>query len=230
MSLFITGTLVNVGAVLLGGTLGLLLKGKIPKQFADNIARAIGLCVCIIGIDYAIKGDFMLLVVSLALGTLTGELLRIENGLNNLGLWMQKTLSSREKDSSFAEGFVAATMLFCVGTMAIIGSMESGLGTSRDIIYTKSILDGVSSMVLASSLGFGVLFSTVVILVYQGSIEFFAGYLQGVMTEALVVQISAAGGVLILGIGFNMVLGAKIWVANLLPSLLFAAGYYWVFF
>jgi uncharacterized membrane protein YqgA involved in biofilm formation len=229
MSLSITGTLINAAAVLLGGTLGLLLKGRIPAAFAENLTRVIGLCVCIIGISGAIKGDMMLLVVSLALGTFTGELLHIEDGLNRLGQWMQKTLSRNDENSNFAEGFVAATLLFCVGAMAVIGAVNSGLKGDRSIIFTKSILDGVSSMVLASSFGLGVLFSAAVILVYQGSIEFFAGYLQNILTDALITQISAAGSVMILGIGLNMVLNAKIKAANLLPGLLFAAGYYYLF-
>jgi len=229
MSISIIGTLVNVAAVLLGGSIGLLLKGRIPGKFAENIARAVGLCVCIIGTTGAIKGDLMLLVVSLALGAFTGELLRIEDGLNQLGLWMQKMVSRKGDNSTFAEGFVAATLLFCVGAMAIIGSIESGLGLDRSIIYTKSILDGTSAMVLASSLGLGVLFSAVVILIYQGSIEIFAGQVQNILSDAFVTQISAVGGVMILGIGFNMVLNAKIKVANLLPGLLFAAGYYCLF-
>ena len=225
----IIGTLINAGAVLLGGGIGLLLKGKIPKTLAENIARSIGLCVCIIGIAGAVKGDFMLLAVSLALGTLTGELLHIEEGLNKLGLWMQKTLSRKEENSTFAEGFVAATLLFCVGAMAIIGSIESGLGGDRSTIFTKSILDGMTSMVLASTLGLGVLFSAGAILLYQGSIEMFAGSLQYVLTDALIIQISAAGGVMIFAIGLNMVLNAKLKVANMLPGLLVAAGYYYLF-
>lgn len=229
MSISITGTLINAAAVLLGGSIGLLLKGKIPEKFAENIARAIGLCVCIIGIASAIKGDLMLLVVSLALGTLTGELLHVEEGLNNLGLWMQNTWSRKETNSTFAEGFVASTLLFCVGAMAVVGSIESGLGNGRDLIFAKSVLDGVSAMVLASTLGLGVLFSAGVILLYQGSIEVFAGSLQDVLTDALIVQISAAGGVMIFGIGLNMALNAKMRVANLLPGLLFAAAYYGLF-
>jgi len=229
MSIYIIGTLINAAAVLLGGGIGLLLKGRIPGRFAENIARAIGLCVCIIGISGAIKGEMMLLVVSLALGAFVGELLHIEEGLNKLGLWLQTTLSRKEEQSTFAEGFVAATLLFCVGAMAIIGPMESGLGHDRSIIYTKSILDGVSAMVLASSLGFGVLLSAAVILLYQGSIELFAGQVQSILSDALVTQISAVGGVMILGIGLNMALNAKLKVANLLPGLLFAAGYYSLF-
>ena len=229
MSVCIIGTLINVAAVLSGGTIGLLLHGKIPAKLAENIARAIGLCVCIIGITSAIKGDLMLLVVSLALGAFAGELVRIEDGLNKFGLWIQAMLSREEENSTFAEGFVVATLLFCVGAMAVIGSIESGLGNDRSIIFTKSILDGVTAMVLASSLGLGVLFSAGVILLYQGSIEFFAGYLQNLLADALITQISAVGGVMVLGIGFNMALNAKIKAANLLPGLLFAAGYYYLF-
>lgn len=229
MEISITGTLINVVAVLFGGGVGLLLKGRIPEIISENITRAIGLCVCVIGVSGAIKGDPMLLVVSLALGSLTGELLRIEDGLNRLGTLLQKKLVREGGDSAFAEGFVAATLLFCVGAMAVVGSIESGLNNDRSVIMTKSILDGVSAMVLASSFGYGVLFSAAAILVYQGGIEFFAGYLQAVLTEALVTQISATGSVMILGIGFNMVLGAKLKVANLLPGLLFAAGYYYAF-
>ena len=229
MSIPIIGTLINAAAVAAGGTIGLLLKGKIPEKLAENIARAIGLGVCIIGITSAIKGDLMLLVVSLALGTLIGELLNIEDGLNTLGQWLQKSVSRKEENSTFAEGFVAATLLFCVGAMAVVGSIESGLGNERSIIYAKSILDGVCAMVLASSLGLGVLFSAAVILLYQGSIELFAGFMQNILTEALIVQISAAGGVMIFAIGLNVVLNAKIKAANLLPGLLFAAGYYHLF-
>ena len=229
MSFYIIGTLINAASVLLGGMIGLLFKGKIPAAFSESITRAIGLCVCIIGINGAIKGDLMLLVVSLALGALIGELLRIEQGLNKLGSWLQNAFSRKDEHSTFAEGFVAATLLFCVGAMAIIGSIESGLGNDRSIILTKSILDGICAMVLASSLGLGVLFSAGVILIYQGSIEFFAGSLQGVLSEALIIQISAAGSVMILAIGFNMALNARIKVANLLPGLVVATGYFYCF-
>ena len=227
--MIIIATLINAAAVLLGGTIGLLFRGRIPEKFSENIIRAIGLCSCIIGIKGAIQGDLMLLVVSLALGAFVGELLHIEDGLNNFGQWLQNKLSRKEKTSRFAEGFVTATLLFCVGAMSIVGSIESGLRGDRTLIMTKSILDGTSSMIFASSYGVGVLFSAAVILVYQGSIEHFAGYLQTVLTDALVMQISAAGSVMILGIGLNMTLNAKIKVANLLPGLVFAAIYYCLF-
>ena len=229
MSISIIGSLVNAIAILLGGGIGLLFKGRISKNITDSIIRVIGLCACIIGVEGAIKGDPLLLVVSLALGAFIGELFYIEDGLNKLGQWLQKIMSRKEEDSVFSEGFVTATLLFCVGAMAIIGSLESGLGSGRSVIFTKSIMDGISAMVLASTLGFGVLFSAVPILIYQGSIEFFAGYLQSVVTKSLITQVTAVGYVMVLGIGFNMALNAKIKIANLLPGLLIAVGYYYLF-
>jgi len=222
----IVGALINAAAIILGGAIGLLFKGKIPKNISGSITRVLGLCVCIIGISSAVNGDLMLLVVSLLLGAIAGELIDIDKRMNNLGLYLQNKLSSKDAESTFAEGFVTTSLLFCVGAMAVVGSIESGLANDYSTIVTKSILDSVASMVFASYLGFGVLFSALPVLVYQGSIEFFAGYLQDVLTGSMVSQISAAGGVMIMALGFNMTLGAKIKVANLLPGLLFAAGYY----
>ena len=219
----------NAAAVLAGGGIGLLFRGKIPAKLSEGITRALGLCVCVIGVSGAMKGDFMLLVASLALGALTGELLNIDGGLNRLGRWLQGRLSLKDKNSTFAEGFVTSTLLFCVGAMTIVGSIDSGLRNDYSVIFTKSILDGFSAMVFASMLGYGVLFSTVIILLYQGSLEIFAGFMQNILTTELVTQISAAGSIMILGIGLNMVLDAKIRVANLLPGLLCAAAYYCLF-
>jgi len=246
--------------------------------------RALGLVVCVIGIAGAIKGDPMLLVVSLALGCIAGEMLGIEKGLNRLGESLQRKFGSGSKNrkraddlpqaksavtaentqagsvsptqdtraasispaqshtsgepstqtevpssSRFAEGFITATLLFCVGAMTVVGSIESGLTGDRSVIMTKSILDCISAMIFASAFGFGVLFSAGVILLYQGGIEFFASHLQGVLTEALITQVSAVGSVMILALGLNMILDAKIRAANLLPGFLFAAGYYYLF-
>ena len=213
----------------MGGGVGLLFKGRISEKISNTVTRAIGLCVCVIGISGALSGDMMLLVASLVLGALAGELLNIDGGLNALGLALQKKLSRGGKDSSFAEGFVTASLLFCVGAMAVVGSIESGLANDQSVIITKSILDCTAAMVFASSLGFGVLFSAVPVFIYQGAIEFFAGFLQSALTGALVAQISAAGSVMILALGLNMTANAKIKVANLLPGLLFAAAYYYIF-
>ena len=223
----ITAAAINATAILVGGAVGLLLKGRITDSFSQSIIRILGLCICIIGIRSAVTGDITLMVVSLVMGVIAGEALRIDDGLNRLGLWAQKRFSS-DKNSSFAEGFVTATLLFSVGAMAIVGSIESGLRGDQSIIFTKSILDGVSSLIFASSLGVGVLFSAFVVLIYQGTLEIFAGYLQNVLTSYLITQISAVGGVLIFAIGLNLALGTKFKVANLLPCFVFTAIYYYI--
>jgi hypothetical protein len=225
----ITGAIVNAVAILIGGGLGLLLKGRLNEKFSQSILRAIGLCVCIIGITGALDGDIMLMVVSLALGVFVGEFLRIDDKLNVFGLFVQKKLGKGGDDSSFAQGFVTATLLFCVGAMAIVGSIDSGLRDDQSIVFTKSLLDGVASVALASTFGVGVLFSAFMVLLYQGIIELFAGGLKDLLTIELITQVSAVGGVMILGIGANMALGAKIKIANLLPGFVFAVGYYFLF-
>jgi len=225
----INGALINAAAIIVGGTVGLLFKGKIPKHISASITRVLGLCVCIIGVSGAIGGDMMLLVVSLLLGAITGEIIDIDKRMNNLGQYLQKKLSPKDAESKFAEGFVTTSLLFCVGAMAVVGSIESGLAGDYSTIVTKSILDSVASMVFASYLGFGVLFSAIPVLLYQGSIEFFAGNLADVLTPSLIAQISATGGVMIFALGFNMTMDAKIKVANLLPGFIFAVGYYNLF-
>jgi len=225
----VIGAVINALAILAGGGLGLLLKGRINKKITQSIMRAIGLCVCIIGISGALGGDIMLMVTSLALGVFAGELLHIDGRLNKFGLWMQNKFGKNGEDSSFAQGFVSATLLFCVGAMAIVGSLDSGLRNDQSIVIAKSLIDAVAAIALASSFGVGVLFSAVAVFLYQGSIEFFAGGLQDVFSTGLITQITAVGGVMILGIGANMSLDAKIKVANLLPGFLFAVGYYYIF-
>lgn len=223
-----TGAIINAIAILVGGGIGLLLKGRVNEKIARSVIRAIGLCVCIIGISGALGGDIMLMVTSIALGVLAGEILKIDARLNALGAFLQKKFSKGE--STFAEGFVSSTLLFCVGAMAIVGSLDSGLSDDQTIITTKSLIDGVVAIALASTFGFGVLFSAVAVFLYQGSIEFFAGRLQGVFSEELILQLTAVGGLMILGIGANMVLEAKLKVANMLPGFLFAVGYYFILF
>jgi len=166
------------------------------------------------------------MVVAMLLGALSGELINIDARLNALGLFLQGKVNPTDNKSRFSEGFVTATLLFCVGAMAVVGSIESGLRSDYSIIITKSIIDGVAAMVFASYLGLGVLFSALPVFMYQGIIEFFAGFLQDVLTVSLIDQVSAVGGLMILALGLNMTANAKIKVANLLPGLIFAVGYY----
>jgi len=229
VKVIIFGALINASAILLGGGVGLVFKGRLSEKISESITRAIGLCICIIGISGALEGDIMLLVVALMLGALTGELIDIDKKLNNLGQYLQNKLSRKDSPSKFAEGFVTTTLLFCVGAMAVVGSIEGGLRNDYSIIVTKSIIDGVAAMVFASYLGFGVLFSAFAVLIYQGTIEFFAGFLQNILVDSLVIQISAAGGIMILALGVNMTVGTKMKVANFLPGLIFAAVYYVIF-
>ena len=229
MNTIITAALINAAFIIIGGLIGLVFKGRISSKISESITRAIGLCVCIIGISSALHGDIMLLVVSLMLGVLTGELIDIDARLNRLGNYLQNKLAPKDSQSRFAEGFVTSTLLFCVGAMAVVGSIESGLTGDHSIIVTKSIIDGTAAMVFASYMGFGVLFSAFSVLIYQGTIEFFAGFLQNVLTTGLIAQVSATGGIMIFALGLNMSLNAKIKVANLLPGLIFAVMYYLLF-
>jgi uncharacterized membrane protein YqgA involved in biofilm formation len=222
------GTLVNVAAVLAGGGAGLLLKGRLSSRVTENLLRVMGLCVCVIGLSSAGGGDTLLLVVSLASGAVIGETVDIDGGLNRFGLRIQEKMSGGES-SRIAEGFVTASLLFCVGAMSIVGSIDSGLRGDHSVIFTKSVIDGVTAMVFASALGAGVLLSGLSILIYQGAIVLCASGLQGVLSDGLITQISAVGGVMILALGLNMALEAKIKAANLLPAFLTAAGYYFLF-
>jgi len=229
------GTVVNTLAVIVGSLLGLLLKGKFSEKTAQAMTKAIGLCVCIMGISGAMENipgakETILMVISLALGALVGECLKLDNGLARLGQALQNRVG-KQGGSNIAEGFVASTLLFCVGAMSIVGAIEGGLRDNHGILYTKAILDGISSIVLASTLGIGVLISSLAVLAYQGAIVLFSSVLQTVLVDELVALISAVGSVMILGLGLNMALNANIKVANLLPSLLIAvAGYYLFWF
>ncbi|MCL1842752.1 MAG: DUF554 domain-containing protein [Defluviitaleaceae bacterium] len=224
-----TGAIINALAILAGGGIGLLLKSRINKKITDGILKAMGLCVCIIGISGALGGDITLMITSLALGVLSGEVMRLDDRLNSFGMFLQKKFGKNDENSTFAQGFVSATLLYCVGAMAIVGSLDSGLRGDQSIIIAKSLIDAATSIALAASLGIGVLFSAAIVFIYQGSIEIFASALQNVFTYELITQITAVGGVMILGIGVNLTLGEqKIKVANLLPGFLFAIGYYYV--
>ena len=222
----VIGALINAAVIIAGSVAGLAVRGRLSDKFSKGVMRALGLCIIIIGLYNGLGGDMILLVTSLAVGTLAGEMIGIDDYLNNFGKWVQEKLKKPGENSTFAQGFVTASLLFCVGAMAIVGSIDSGLRGDTSIIVTKSIIDGIASVFLASTLGVGVLFSAFVVLIYQGSIEFFASGLQDMLTYSMIAQISAVGGVMILGLGVNMALDGKIKVANLLPSFLVAVLYY----
>ncbi|MDU4588180.1 MULTISPECIES: DUF554 domain-containing protein [Clostridium] len=219
------GTIVNALAVIGGCIIGLIVKEKLTEKMSNTIMSGLALCVLYIGISGALKGqDTLIIIICIAVGALVGEIIDIDKRLNDLGNFIENkiNLKKKNKDSekiSISEGFVTSSLLFCVGAMAVVGSLESGLQGNHSTLFAKSILDGVSSIIFASSLGIGVMMSSVAILVYQGSITLLAGCLSSVLTDTVIGNMSAIGSILIMGLGTNMIGASKIKVANLLPAI-----------
>jgi len=231
------GTIVNVAAITAGGTIGTLIKRGLPDRFKDITIQSIGLSVCMIGVSGTLQGMFkvveggsidkqytMIMIFSLIIGGLIGEMINIENKLDKLGNWFQSKFA--KEGGSFAQGFVTASLVFCVGAMAIVGSLEDGLLGNPSTLFAKSILDGVFSLVLASTMGIGVVFSAVPVLIYQGGITLLAGLIKPLMTDVVISQMSMVGSILILGIGINMLEIKKVKVGNLLPAMFIPVAYY----
>lgn len=213
------GTLVNGIAIIIGSIIGIVLKSGFIKSKSKAIMGALGLSTLIIGFQGVIAyANVLLLIVALAAGVLIGEFLRLEDHLNHFAYSLEKRFA-RGSDRSFAQGFVSASILFGVGAMAIVGSLESGLRQNETILYTKSLLDFISSIVFASTYGWGVLFSAFVIVIYQGSITLLSTFVAPIMTEGLITDISAVGSALIIAIGLNMLEMTKLKLANFLPSI-----------
>ena len=220
------GVLVNVVAIIIGGSIGLLFKKGFNEKILKLILQGIGLSVIIIGISSAIKTEnLLLLVISLVLGGIIGGLLKIEDNLDKLGSSIEKKFSKSE-NGSFAEGFVMASLVYCVGAMAIVGSIEAGVSGNNETLYIKAILDGISAIVFTATLGYGVLFSGISVLIYQGSIVLLGVQLEPFLTDELINEISAVGGVLIMGIGITMLEIKKIHVGDLLPAVLIPILWY----
>ena len=212
------GTLINVMAIIMGSLVGVGLKGGIPTQYKETVIGAIGLAVLLIGAKSALQTDALLLViVSLALGSLLGEALRIEDRLERLGRWIGRRLAGSE--DGVANAFVTASLVFCVGAMAVVGSLESGLTGNHQTLYAKSLLDGVTSIVFASTLGIGVIFSALAVLLYQGAITLSAVYLKAYLTPPVIGQMTGVGGLLILAIGFNILGFKRLRIGNMLPAI-----------
>jgi uncharacterized membrane protein YqgA involved in biofilm formation len=213
------GTIVNVIAIILGSILGILIKSRFPEKVNKIIFQVIGLFTITLGITMAIKtNNFLIVAFSLIIGSVIGELIDIEKYLEI----STEKLKNKLKNSSdkFSEGFITATLIYCIGPMAILGSIEEGLGNAPNLLFAKSVLDGVASIALASALGIGVIFSTIPLLIYQGGITLFANYVSNYLSDALIVELSAVGGILLLGLGMNIAEIKKFRVVNMLPSLL----------
>lgn len=215
------GTLVNTGAVLLGGGIGLLVQKGLPKRLSDILFQALGLCTIYIGVSGALSGEnTLILILSMVLGTLIGEGIDLDLRVNQLGGWIERRFSQKnQKGVSLAEGFVTASLLFCVGAMSIVGALQSGLSGSHEMLYTKSLLDFVSAIIFASTLGAGVLFSALFVLVYQGSITLLAAWVAPLLSDAAVAEMTCVGSVIIIGLGLNMIGVSKLKVMNFVPAI-----------
>ena len=220
------GLWVNAATIILGALVGSRLRGGIPEKYKDTIGYALAMCVLTIGIQGAIQTEnMMLVIVSAVVGSLIGEALRLEDRLDSLGAWVQKRLA--KDDDGFSQGFISATLLYCVGSMAVVGSIEAGLQNKPDTLLAKAVLDGVSALILSSSMGMGVALSALPLLTYQGAIALLAMLLGNFLPAEAIAEVSATGSLLIIGLGFNM-LGfskARIRVGNMLPAILIPAVY-----
>ena len=213
------GTIVNCVAITLGCIVGLIIKGKIPEKVSKTIMNGLALCVIYIGISGALEGkDTIQMIICIAVGALVGELIDIDNALTRLGDYFESKVKKSNNNVSISEGFVTASLLFCVGAMALVGSLESGLQGDHTTLFAKSILDGISSIIFASTLGIGVLLSVGTVFIYQGGITLCAGFLSGMLSTDVITNMSAVGSLLIIGLGLNILGVTKIKVANLLPA------------
>ncbi len=218
------GTIINSLTIIVCSLAGLLLKGGIPERCQITIMQAIGLSIVLIGLKEALGcDDLLILILSMVFGALLGEAIRVEDRLESLGKWIEARFASRKNGTgdsgSIARAFVAASLLFCVGSMAIVGSLESGLSGRHDILYAKSILDGVISIIFTSTMGIGVIFSAGAVFVYQGTITMAASLIKPYLIPEVVAQMSAVGGLLITAIGINVMEIKKIRLGNMLPAI-----------
>lgn len=221
-----TGTLINVVTVLLGGLLGMILGSRLPERLKNTVVAGLGLFTLAIGIQMFLKTQNSLIVLgSLLVGGLLGEWWRIEDGLQAFGGWLERRFLRGEADglsqARFIKGFLTASLLFCIGPMAILGAVQDGLTGDYSLLAVKSVMDGFAALAFASSLGIGVLFSVVVVLIYQGGISLLASQVQSVVSPAMMNEMTAVGGILLLAIAISSLLEIKkIRTGNFLPALL----------
>lgn len=221
-------TFINAGLVLLGSLIGLLFKKYISDRLTTVVTQALSLCVLGIGISMAIKTeDTLCVIICMVLGTMLGELLNIEGKLDAAGEFLRRKLIRGEGNNRFTEGFVTATVLYCVGAMAITGSIEAGLNQNYSIIVSKGVIDGVTSISFAAAMGVGVAFSVIPLTIYQGAITLLAAVVGPYLSDPVILEMSAVGGTAIVGIALNMlnIPGLKIKVGNMLPAIFLPIAY-----
>lgn len=216
-----TGTFVNTATVIAGALIGVLIHSRLPERIKTTTFQGIGLFTLYIGFTMAMRTEnVLILVFSIVLGSILGEIFNIEFRMENFSEWGKKKLGS--KNDKFTEGFITAFMLFCMGSMTILGSIEEGLGGEPTLLMAKSVLDGFGAMALASSLGIGVIFSAVPLFIYQGGLTILAGTVQVYLTESIINEVSAVGGLMLIGLGITILEIKKLKILNMLPALVFA--------
>ncbi len=222
------GTLINCAAIIVGSLLGLLLRRGMKDAIAKTVMQGVGMSVILIGITGAIKtGNTLLVILSMVIGGVFGAWIDIDSRMNRLGAWAQKKLTrGGDENNTFAKGFVTASLVYCVGAMAVVGSLDSGIRGNHSTLIAKAALDGITAIIFSSSLGIGVMLSAVPVLIYQGAIALLGTAIAPLLSDIVVTEMSAVGGLLIMGIGINMLLDTEIKVANLLPAIFIPFLYY----
>lgn len=225
------GTLVNAAAIVVGGAFGLLLKKGLPKKMADTLMIGLGLCTLYIGISGCLEGEnTLVLIVSMVVGTIIGEAVDLDDKINRLGKFLERKFSGKPENIvadaefttqkvSLAEGFVTSSLLFCVGAMAIVGSLQSGLTGNHETLFAKSTIDGVAAIIFASTLGTGVMLSAGLLFVYQGSITLLARFIEPFLTSPVIAEMNCVGNVIIIGVAMNMLGISKFKVMNFVPAI-----------
>ncbi|MGA9518770.1 MAG: DUF554 domain-containing protein [Trichococcus sp.] len=216
------GSLVNSAAIVLGGSIGLVLKKGLSDRLANAVMNALALCVLYIGVSGMLKGENILItILSMVAGTLVGDGLQLDKKINQLGDTIEKMVASPNEGVSVSKGFVTASLLFCVGAMAIVGALQSGLTGNHDTLFAKSLIDGIASIVMASSLGIGVLLSAGLILIYEGGISLFANVLAPLLTDSVINEMTCVGSLLIVGLALNMLKLTDLKIMNYAPAVFF---------
>lgn len=224
--MFILGTLVNSILIVIGTLAGKFLN-RIPEKMKDTVMQAIGLAVMVLGLQMGLKSaNFLVVILSLVFGAMIGEWLKLEDRLNQIGILLENKIGSKAQ-GSISQGFVTATLIFVIGAMGVIGALDSGIRGDHSVLYTKSIIDGFTALILTTTLGIGVIFSAIPVFIYQGLIALFATQIDKWIPQAwmdsFILEMTATGGIMILAIGLNLMGLTKIRVANLLPGIFVTA-------
>ncbi len=228
-----TGTLFNTAAIIIGSILGMLIHSRLPQKIVGIVFQGIGLFTIALGVSMSLRsGNMLILVVSLVIGGSVGQWIDIDKYLRRFSDYLQRKTMKKENTSGsgrFTEGFITASMLFCVGSMSILGAIEDGLGQTPNLLYTKSIMDGISSIALASSFGIAVLFSSIPVLLYQGGLTLLAVYVMRFMSDVMIADLTAVGGIILIGLGITILKIKELNVVNLLPALVVVVilSYFW---